>query len=72
VTAVLTPIGRTGIGQPRTYRLDRDAKRQAAYRRLALAILSLDVPTLTSRLRSARRATRQMRHRAVSALTTAA
>jgi hypothetical protein len=48
-------IGRTAAGQPRTYRLAQPA-REAAYRRLAIAILGLDVRTLTSELQSARRA----------------
>src|SRR5947207_13733047 len=52
-----TPIrGRTVIacnanGQPRTYRLARAAQ-HAAYRRLAVAILGLDVATLAHELRT--------------------
>ena len=45
-------IARGANGQPRTYRLD--AARQAAYRRLALAILHLDVATLANELHLAR------------------
>lgn len=47
-------IGRAANGQPRTYRLS-PANRHAAYRRLAVAILGLDVATLADELRSARR-----------------
>jgi hypothetical protein len=49
-------IGRDAAGQPRTYRLVHPARQAAAYRRLAIAILGLDVPTLACELRSARRA----------------
>jgi hypothetical protein len=42
-------------GQPRTYRLAPTGSQPAAYRRLALTILGLDVPTLAAQLRSARR-----------------
>jgi hypothetical protein len=42
-------------GQPRTYRLAPSGSQPAAYRRLALTILGLDVPTLAAKLRSARR-----------------
>ena len=49
------PIGRDGAGRPTTYRVIRRAARGAAYRRLAIAILSLDVATLASELRLARR-----------------
>jgi hypothetical protein len=59
VTGILTPVGRNAAGQPRTYRLQRPATREAAYRRLAIAILGLDVPTLASELRAARRTHRQ-------------
>lgn len=45
-------IARSANGQPRTYRLA--AARQAAYRRLAAAILRLDVATLADELRHAR------------------
>jgi len=45
-------IARGANGQPRTYRLD--AARQAAYRRLAVAILHLDVATLANELHLAR------------------
>jgi hypothetical protein len=50
-----TVIARGANGQPRTYRLARGA-RHAAYRRLAIAILGLDVPALAAELRGARRA----------------
>jgi hypothetical protein len=52
-TRVRTAIAWGANGQPRTYRLA--AARQAAYRRLAVAILGLDVATLAHELRSARR-----------------
>jgi hypothetical protein len=42
-------------GQPRTYRLEPANARQAAYRRLAVAILGLDVATLAHQLRATRR-----------------
>jgi hypothetical protein len=47
-------VGRQPNGQPRTYRLQSRTSRQAAYRRLAIAILGLDVPTLATQLRAAR------------------
>ena len=43
------------FGQPRTYRLGPTGSQPAAYRRLALAILGLDVATLAAQLRAARR-----------------
>jgi hypothetical protein len=49
-------IARAANGQPRTYRLAPSSSPHAAYRRLALAILTLDVATLADQLRSARRA----------------
>ena len=45
-------IARGANGQPRTYRLA--AARQAAYRRLAVAIIGLDVRHLAAELRSVR------------------
>ena len=48
-------IARGANGQPRTYRLSPRPAQQAAYRRLALAILGLDVATLADELRAARR-----------------
>jgi hypothetical protein len=48
-------VGRSANGQPRTYRLTAPAASGAAYRRLAVAILGLDVPTLAGELQSARR-----------------
>ena len=54
----LAVIGRSAAGQPRTFRLEPRAqpaaRRAAAYRRLAVAILDLDVPTLVLELRTAR------------------
>jgi hypothetical protein len=50
-----TIVGRSANGQPRTYRLTAPAATGAAYRRLAAAILGLDVPTLADELQSARR-----------------
>ena len=49
-----TLIACTPHGLPRTYRL-APANRDAAYRRLAIAILRLDVDSLNRELRSARR-----------------
>jgi hypothetical protein len=49
------PIALDAHGRPRTYRL-APASRHAAYRRLAIAILGLDVPALAHELRVARRA----------------
>jgi hypothetical protein len=54
MSATRLAIGHDGAGQPRTFRLVREARRQAAYRRLAIAILRLDVESLTSDLRVAR------------------
>ena len=45
-------IARAAAGQPRTYRLA--ATRQNAYRRLAVAILHLDVASLADELRHTR------------------
>ena len=45
-------VARGANGQPRTYRLD--ATRQAAYRRLAVTILGLDVSHLAAELRTVR------------------
>jgi hypothetical protein len=42
---------RTAYGQPRTLRLVRNPAQQAAYRRLAVAILGLDVAHLATQLR---------------------
>jgi len=42
-------------GQPRTYRLEPANARQAAYRRLAVAILGLDVAILAHELRATHR-----------------
>jgi hypothetical protein len=54
----LRVVGRQPTGQPRTYRLEPVGPRQAAYRRLAVAILGLDVPTLARQLRANRPAAR--------------
>ena len=50
----VTVVGRAANGQPRTYRLSRPAARESAYRRLAAAILGLDITTLAVELRMAR------------------
>jgi hypothetical protein len=54
----LAVVGRSTAGQPRTFRLELAgrpaASRDAAYRRLAVHILGLDVPTLARGLRTAR------------------
>jgi len=47
-------VARGANGQPRTYRLATSSTQNIAYRRLALAILGLDVATLADELRSAR------------------
>ena len=58
----LTVVGRSTVGLPRTYRVQRpkaatssfEAARNAAYRRLTGAILGVDVASLTHGLRAAR------------------
>jgi hypothetical protein len=55
MSARLRPIGRYAAGQPRMLRVRRDARRQAGYRRLVITMLSLDVATLSTELRAARR-----------------
>jgi hypothetical protein len=55
----LAIVRRSAIGAPRTYRVRRSSAgvepaRNAAYRRLAAAVLGLDVPTIAAELRSAR------------------
>ncbi len=57
-------IARGANGQPRTYRLSPRPAQQAAYRRLALAILGLDVATLADELRAARRFVHVLPHAA--------
>jgi hypothetical protein len=57
-------IARGANGQPRTYRLSPKPAQQAAYRRLALAILGLDVATLADELRAARRLAHVLPHAA--------
>jgi hypothetical protein len=54
-TRTLTLVASERNGQARTYRLAPTASQQTAYRRLALAIIGLDVATLGEQLRSARR-----------------
>jgi hypothetical protein len=54
MSASLYPIGRDAAGQPRTFRVRRRARQQAAYRRLLTTILGLDVKALTAELRGAR------------------
>jgi hypothetical protein len=49
-------IAREANGQPRTYRLAPRPGQQTAYRRLAIAILGLDVGHLSAELRAARAA----------------
>jgi hypothetical protein len=58
----LTVVGRSTVGLPRTYRVNRqrtdsglfDAARNAAYRRLTASILGLDVASLGNQLRASR------------------
>ena len=51
----LAIVTRSAAGQPRTFRLEPlPTTRNAAYRRLATAILRLDVATLGAELRSQR------------------
>ena len=57
-------IARGANGQPRTYRLSPQPAQQAAYRRLALAILGLDVATLAHELSAARRLAHAFPHAA--------
>jgi hypothetical protein len=57
-------VARGANGQPRTYRLSPKPPQQAAYRRLASAILGLDVATLADQLRSARLAGHVLPHAA--------
>jgi hypothetical protein len=54
MSATYEAIGFNVGGLPRTLRLTRQTQRNPAYRRLAVAILELDVATLTSELRGAR------------------
>ncbi len=57
-------VARGPNGQPRTYRLSPKPSQQAAYRRLAVAILGLDVAFLADELRAARRLTLALPHAA--------
>lgn len=50
----LRVVARGANGQPRTYRRAPSSEQNTAYRRLALAILCLDVATLADELRRAR------------------
>jgi hypothetical protein len=50
----LRVVARAANGQPRTYRLATSSTQNTAYRRLALAILGLDVATLADQLRTTR------------------
>jgi len=52
----LTLVSRARTGQPGTYRLDggRSPARAVAYRKLAVAILGVDIETLTAQLRHQR------------------
>ena len=52
-------VARGANGQPRTYRLATSSTQNTAYRRLAVAILGLDVATLADELRSARNSATQ-------------
>jgi hypothetical protein len=51
----LRVVARAANGQPRTYRLATSSTQTTAYRRLALAILGLDVATLADQLRTTRK-----------------
>jgi hypothetical protein len=50
----LIVLGRSAGGQPRSYRLASASPRDAAYRRLAVAVLGLDIRTLARELRATR------------------
>ena len=50
----LSAIGRSNSGQVRTYRVGRTPAHNAAYRRLAVAILGLDVAFLADELKASR------------------
>ena len=51
----LNVVARGSNGQPRTYRLAPSPAQGSAYRRLAVAILGLDVATLAEHLQYARK-----------------
>jgi hypothetical protein len=56
-TRHLAVIGRSSVGLPRTFRVERapvSPPRDAAYRRLAAAILGLDVSFLADELKTRR------------------
>jgi hypothetical protein len=57
-------VARGSNGQPRTYRLAATNAQQAAYRRLAVAILHLDVASLADELRHARHVRQPLPRRA--------
>ena len=65
-TSSRTCIARDTYSQPRTFRVALATPHQEAYRRLAVAILRLDLATLAVELRSARQA---IAHADSSALT---
>ena len=67
----LRVVARGANGQPRTYRLATSSTQNTAYRRLALAIVGLDVAILADQLRSARNSA-TMRITSVSIATNAA
>jgi hypothetical protein len=50
----LSVVARESSGLPRTYRLAPSCAQRSAYRRLAVAILGLDVARLGDELRAAR------------------
>jgi hypothetical protein len=54
MSATRLAIADDAAAQPRTFRLTQPASREAAYRRLAISILGLDVPTLAAELRATR------------------
>ena len=57
-------VARGANGQPRTYRLLTQPADHAAYRRLAVAILGLDVATLAGELRRASQLAHALPHAA--------
>jgi len=59
MNAALVPIGDQPVVQPEIDRSVRSVDKQAAYRRLAIAILGLDPETLSRELRAARLAQRR-------------
>lgn len=59
-----TVVARGASGQPRTHRVSPLPAQRAAYRRLASAILGVDVASLAHELRVARRAAHLLPHAA--------